>query len=240
MSAAAAASLAAMPTAHAQSSSRPKPIYDEDDSESVAPAAGTVDPSKLSASSDKNLTKTGVVNGVTVRSNDTIEEYVSSGRKWLHTQATATQKTADATFDSYLAAERAVASTVADLKADSEDLLPSGLYVLVAALSGSVFTRRSNVLFRGLAPFVFGAAAFKYFLPQTYANTGALLWKFEQKAPALVDAHVKTQKQIDGLVDDVQSTYKDGKQALESGVASARQFVADSTGLQVSSKPKKE
>lgn len=235
---AALASYAVIPTAHAQG---PKPIYDEnDESETVAPAPGTVVPSQLAAK-EQNLTKSEVVNGVTVRSNENLEQYIGKGRAWLEDKAEVGQKKADNVFERYLSAERNVTSTIAAIKSDEEDLLPGAIYVLVATLSGSVLARNRNFLVRGITPLICGAAAFKYFLPDAFGNTGKLIWRFEQKAPALADAHLKTQKQVENLVTDANKAVADSKSALENGVHATRKFVADTTGLQIpSDKPKKE
>lgn len=96
-------------------------------------------------------------------------------------------------------------------------------------------------MLRGVSPLVFGVAAFKYFLPQTFENTGKLIWTFEQKAPVIADAHIKTKKQVEGLVNNVDSAVKEANGALESTVHKARQFVADTTGLQIpTDKPEKK
>lgn len=232
-----------MPTAHAQSAAPKKSIYDDDkESEAVATAPGTVRPAASTTTlPDLAYTKTEVVSGVTVRTSDTLEQCINTGRTWLYGKAEKGQKKADDAFEGYLNAERNVTSTLAAIKSDEEDLLPGAIYVLVSTLSGSVLARNRNFVLRGIVPVAFGAAAFKYFLPQTFGNTGKLIWRFEQKAPALADAHVKTQNQVDGLVNNVSTAITDSKQALESGVHSARKFVADSTGLQIpSDTPKKE
>ena len=228
-----------MPTAFAQTPK--KSIYDDDqESEAIAPAAGTNRPA-APAAEDLALTKSEIVSGVTVRTSDVLEKTISKGRTWLYGKAEQGQQKADNAFEKYLNVEKNVTSTIAEIKSDEEDLLPGSIYVLVSTLSGSILARNRNVLVRGIAPILFGTVAFRYFLPQTYENTGKLIWRFEQKAPALAEAHTKTQQQVDGLVNDVNSAVNSGKQALESGVHSARQFVADSTGLQIpSDKPKKD
>lgn len=236
---AALATYSTMPTALAQQGPK-KSIYDDEESETVAPAVGTIRPATPVAQ-DLALTKSEIVSGVTVRTSDALEQTISKGRTWLHGKAEAGQKAADNAFEKYLNAERNVTSTIAEIKSDDEDLLPGAIYVLVSTLSGSILTRNRNFLFRGIAPIAFGAAAFAYFLPQTYENTGKLIWRFEQKAPALVEVHTQTLKHVDCLKNDVAWAVNGGKEALETGVHNARQFVADSTGLQIpSDKPKKE
>lgn len=229
--AAASATLSTMPTAHAQSR---KSIYDDDDNdtEAIAPVAGTIRPAAPTAK-ELALTKTEIVNGVTVRTADNLEKIINKGRNWVAGKAEQGQQKADNVFEKYLNAEKSVTSTIAEIKSDEEDILPGGIYVLVSTLTGSILARNRNIALRGIAPVVFGVAAFRYFLPQTYENTGKLIWKFEQKAPSLADTHVKTKQQVDGLVKDVTDAVDSGNQALENAVHSARKFVADSTGLQI-------
>lgn len=226
-----------IPTAHAQA---PKSIYDEQDSETIAPAPGTVAPAKPIVK-EHRYTKTEIVDGVTVRTNETLEKTIQTGRTWLNENVEKGQEKVDSVFESYLAAEKSATSTIAAIKEDDEDLMPGAVYVLISALSGSIAVRNRNILLRGVAPVVFGAAAFKYFLPQAYENTGKLIWRFEQKAPALANAHTQAQDQVNGLVNNVSTAISDSKHAVESGVQTARKFVADTTGLQISSeKPKKD
>lgn len=168
-----------------------------------------------------------------MRSTDFLEKYVSIGRSWLHEQVEAGKKQANFAFEKYLKAEKNVTSTVADLKSDDEDILPGAIYVLVATLSGSVVARNRNILLRGVSPIVFGVLAFNYFLPQTYKNTGKLIWSFEQKAPALAQAHIDTTKQVEDIITNVDTAVKDANTALESSVHKARKFVAETTGLQI-------
>lgn len=229
---------ASAPTAHASSR---KSIYDDDDDESIAPVPGTSEPvttptpaaAAAATPSKTELTKTELVNGVTIRSTDTLEKYVAAGRTWLAEHVASAETSLNAYFDKYLSAEKTVSTTVADLKSADEDILPGAIYILVAALSGSVVARNRNVLVRAAAPLVFGTAAFAYFLPEAYANTGKLVWKFEQRAPALAQAHIDTEKSVKDFAASVDTAVKDANSALESSVHTARKFVADTTGLQI-------
>lgn len=162
-----------------------------------------------------------------------MEKYSSIGRKWLYEQVEAGKAQFNKAFEKYLKVEQNVTSTVADLKSDDEDVLPGAIYILVSTLSGSIIARNRNILLRGLSPVVFGVAAFGYFLPQTYKNTGKLIWTFEEKVPAIAKAHIDTKNTIDGIITTVDNTATEANNTLESTVSKARKFVADTTGLQV-------
>lgn len=154
-------------------------------------------------------------------------------RKWLHSGLEQAQAQVDKAVDSYVAAERRVTNTVADLKAENEDLLPGSIYVLVAGLAGAIFTRRRNILLRATVPLATGVAAFAYFLPTTYRNTRALVWQYEQRAPALADAHIQVDAQVRSAFQAAQNAAESAETALESGVHTVRSFVAESTGLRL-------
>lgn len=226
-----------MPTAHALTPR--KPIYDDDgeDSELIAPLAGTALQAPTPAE-DLELTKSEIVSGVTIRSSDSLEKYFGKGRSWLYGKTELGKQKVDKAFEKYINAEKSVTSLFSEIKSEKEDILPGGIYVLVSTLSGSILARNRSFLVRGFMPVVFGAAAFRYFLPQTCNNTGKLIWRFEQKAPAIAEAHVKTQQHVDGLVNGVSSAVSYGKKSLESSVSSIRKFVVDTTGFRGSSEKK--
>lgn len=175
---------------------------------------------------------------MTVRSTDFLEKYVQLGRKWLHSNVEASKDELNKGLNQYIKAERNVTSTVAHLKDDEEDLLPGAIYILVAALSGSIVARNRNVLLRAVSPVVFGVAAFSYFLPKTYNNTGKLVWHFEEQVPAIAKAHLDTKHAVEGIVNSVDDAANEANSALEASVGKARKFVADTTGLQISGKNK--
>lgn len=177
--------------------------------------------------------KNETIDGVKVKTSKVLEENVASARKWLVGQSKELQEQLDSGLQKYLHVERHVSSTVADLKSEHEDLLPGSVYVLISALSGSIFARRRNFLVRFVTPVVFGVAAFKYFLPHTFANTSSFVWKLEQKAPVVSETHIKIQSQIESLASGVKSLAQDGQKGLETGVHKTRQFIAETTGLQL-------
>jgi MICOS complex subunit MIC26 len=72
--------------------------------------------------------------------------------------------------------------------------------VLVAAMGASVLTRNRNVLLRMTAPLVVGIGAANYLLPVTSRNVGQLVWRWEQKVPAVAEAHAKTQERVSRFV----------------------------------------
>lgn len=207
-----------------------KSIYDNDEEEEqIAPAKPVEKKEEPSAVAEQ----TKLVGGVQVRSFEGLEKSMGAARKWVIKQIDAGKEGLDNSVQRYLKAERNVTGTVAELKSDKEDFLPGAIYVMVASLSGSILARNRNVLVRGITPIAVGVGAFAYFLPNTFQNTRNLVWKYEQRAPTLADYHVQAENGVNSMVKGVSSAVEDGKQGLENGIHKTRQFIADSTGLQL-------
>lgn len=75
--------------------------------------------------------------------------------------------------------------------------MPGSLYVLVAAMSGSIVSRNRNVLLRATVPVAVGIGAGWVVLPVTMRNVSDLLWKYEQRFPAIADGHLRTREGIE-------------------------------------------
>lgn len=75
--------------------------------------------------------------------------------------------------------------------------MPGLIYVLVAGMAGSIVARNRNILLRASAPLALGIGAAWVVLPVTMGNVSDLAWRYEQKFPAVVEAHVKTREGIE-------------------------------------------
>lgn len=75
--------------------------------------------------------------------------------------------------------------------------MPGSLYVLVAAMTGSIIARNRNVLLRTTLPLVVGVGAGWVVMPITMRNISDLLWKYEEKFPAIADGHIRTRDGIE-------------------------------------------
>ncbi|KAL9596262.1 MAG: hypothetical protein Q9219_005923 [cf. Caloplaca sp. 3 TL-2023] len=92
-----------------------------------------------------------------------------------------------------LTRERSFTSTIASLAPpleSNEKVMPGALYVLVAAMSGSILTRNRNVLLRATVPFAVGVGAAWIVLPVTTRNVADLVWRFEERAPVVAENHL--------------------------------------------------
>lgn len=95
--------------------------------------------------------------------------------------------------------EQSFTNTVASLapaRETGEKLMPGAVYVLVAAMAGSIVTRRSNILLRATAPLAFGVTAGWTLIPVTMRNVSDLAWKYEQRFPVVADSHIRLRESL--------------------------------------------
>jgi len=103
-------------------------------------------------------------------------------------------------MDSFFDLENSFTSTVASLAPSpqsGEKLMPGTLYVLVAAMTGSIVSRNRNIVLRATVPLAVGIGAGWVVLPVTMRNVSDLLWKYEQRFPAIADGHIRTREGVE-------------------------------------------
>lgn len=126
--------------------------------------------------------------------------------------------------------EKSFTDTVASLAPPAESgekLMPGLVYVLVAAMAGSIVTRRSNILLRATVPAAFGVGMGWTVLPVTMGNVGELAWRYEQRFPAVAEGHVKTREAWRGSLDYARTQRHTVVATVEEKVKSAREMVED-------------
>lgn len=114
---------------------------------------------------------------------------------FLHAHVAAAEDKLNGLVDSAFNLEQSFTSTVASLapaRQTGEKLMPGSLYVLVAAMTGSIVSRNRNIVLRGLVPAVVGIGAGWVVLPHTMRNVSDLVWKYEQRFPVIADGHLRT------------------------------------------------
>ena len=102
-------------------------------------------------------------------------------------------------MDSAFDLEQSFTTTLANLapsRESGEKLMPGAIYVLVAAMAGSIVTRNRNILLRASVPLAMGIGAGWTVLPVTSRNVADLAWKYEQRVPAIAETHLQIK---DGL-----------------------------------------
>ena len=110
-------------------------------------------------------------------------------------------------------------STVASLappRQSGERVLPGAVYVLVAAMAGSIITRNRNILLRATVPVATGIGASYYVLPITTRNVGDLAWKYEERYPVIRDNHLRATQGISHFLET-------GKAHSQMGLAMAEE-----------------
>lgn len=75
--------------------------------------------------------------------------------------------------------------------------MPGALYVLVAAMAGTIISRNRNILLRATVPIAVGIGAAWVVLPVTSRNVGDLIWTYEEKAPVVALNHLRIRGAIE-------------------------------------------
>jgi len=168
-----------------------KPIYDDIDLPSTTPAPPPLPPKTIvdgpaeGEHRPKGPTPT-----------DRLASQIGRARLVLYRFATGAEDKLNETMDSAFHLEKSFTETIASLAPPPESgerLMPGAIYVLVAAMAGSIVTRNRNILLRASVPLALGIGASWVVLPITMRNVSELTWTVEQKFPAVAETHVKIQ-----------------------------------------------
>lgn len=142
-------------------------------------------------------------------------------RLFIHGYAVKTEDGVNNLMTRFLHLESSFTSTVASLapsRESGERLLPGAIYVLVAAMAGSIVTRNRNILLRAAVPLGAGVGASYYVLPETRRNVGNLIWRYEEKFPVVRDNHLRIQEGVRHFIET-------GKAHSQMGLAMAEEKV---------------
>jgi MICOS complex subunit MIC26 len=190
---------------------RRKPIYDPPQPLPSAHEISSTTPPPASGITD-SPPESGLTTPRGPSPTDRLAAQIKKSRLFLHRYAVAAEDGVNSGMDSFLSAEHSFTSTIASLappKESNEKLLPGGIYVLVAAMAGSIISRNRNILIRFATPIVTGVTAAHYVVPRTTRNAGDLIWSYEEKFPVVRDNHIRI-KERDALCADRQSTFANG------------------------------
>lgn len=209
----------------------PKRRFYEDETD-VVPLPGTVTPS--SGTEVQMLGPNRLVDGISVRSTQSLESFFGSARGLVADAFNSTQNYLNQGYTRYYETERLVADTVSGLHSRSEDLWPNSVYIVVAALSGNIIARQRGLVSKMFFPVALGVASFRYFLPQTFCNTAGLFWLLEQRSlPQVAQQQEVAVAKAGELVRLLEASTVAGQKRLHDGVQSLRKSVADVTGLNI-------
>ncbi|RKF61196.1 MICOS subunit MIC26 [Golovinomyces cichoracearum] len=167
-----------------------KPIYDESDTTSNFSSA-TITSQNNTMSSEKPKSPTAT---------DQLACEIRKARLFLYSHVSFIEGKVNDVLDSAFHLEESFTSTVASLAPaphTGEKLMPGALYVIVAAMTGSIVARKSNILLRAMLPVTAGITAGSLLLPVTFRNISDLVWKNEQRFPVIADTHTRTVEAIE-------------------------------------------
>ncbi|ERS95573.1 hypothetical protein HMPREF1624_08089 [Sporothrix schenckii ATCC 58251] len=206
------------PATSATLTSTPTLASTDDTSSSSSPSdASSIIPSFSSAASEP---PTAVRRPRGPTPTDRLAGQIGRARLFLYRQACKAEDGVNRTADQLFGLERSLTETLASLapsRESGERLLPGAVYVLVAGMAGSIVTRRSNILLRATVPLAFGVGAGWALLPVTMRNCADLAWKYEQRVPAVAEAHLRTRAALERTASfakvhaEVTKTYADDK-----------------------------
>ena len=151
-------------------------------------------------------------------------------RLFLHAYAVKAEDLLNGGMDKVMDAEHSFTSTIANLapaKETNEKLLPGGIYVLVAAMAGSIISRNRNILIRFLTPIATGVTTAHYVVPRTTQNVGGLIWSYEEKYPVIRDNHVRLSEGVRHFIDTGKAHSQMGLNMAEDKVQGVRESVED-------------
>lgn len=157
-----------------------KPIYD-DLALIRKPAKST--PTSSEDSSTRPLTPT-----------DRLATQIGQVRKFIYAHTLTAEDRINAFMSSVLHQEKAFTQTIASLAPPPESherIMPGALYVLVAAMTGSIISRNRNILLRASVPLALGLGTAWVVLPVTTRNVGDLVWTYEERAPVIAENHMR-------------------------------------------------
>jgi len=172
-----------------------KPIYDipRDEPTPQEVHATTIAPATPSPDSNP-------LPGPTAR----LAQQIKQARIFVYGQAVKAEDGVNTAMNKTLDLENSFTSTIASLappKESGEKLLPGAVYVLVAAMAGSIIARNRNILLRATIPILTGVTAAHYVVPITTRNVGNLAWEYEKKYPVLADNHIRAKEGVTHFIE---------------------------------------
>ncbi|RDA95913.1 hypothetical protein CP533_5908 [Ophiocordyceps camponoti-saundersi (nom. inval.)] len=212
-----------------------KPIYDDvylsttsGSSGSLLPATKALPLAPTQAPQQQKLVEDGEVRSTRPTPTDRLAVQIGRARVFLHRYAVAVEDRINTTMDSAFHLEQSFTDTVASLappRGSGERLMPGAIYVLVAAMAGTIMTRNRNFILRASVPLALGIGAGWAVLPLTMRNVSDLSWRYEQRFPAVADAHVKLREGIQDGIRLAKAHSEQGVRYVDNKVTDAREAV---------------
>lgn len=206
------------------SASQRKPIYDDVEIPSSNPAPTTPLPAIIAPSQPieeeikpKSPTPT-----------DRLAVHVGKARLALYEYAVTAENKVNQTMDKAFNLEQSFTSTIASLappRESGEQLMPGTIYVLVAAMAGSIITRNRSIVLRASLPLALGVGTGWAVLPITMRNISDLTWKYEQRFPVVAESHIRLRESLSKGVSFAKVHTELGARYVDHKVTDARETV---------------
>lgn len=136
--------------------------------------------------------------------------------------------------NNYFRKERQAMDSLSSLHDRTEPFWPNSIYILTGLMTGLVFTRKSNVFMKTLAPVVCGIAAFDIFMPNTFKNTGKRLLGIEkEKLPTIYNKQSDVQEHTASLIKKSIELKNENQKNASIYYEKTRQKIGKAAGLKV-------
>lgn len=127
---------------------------------------------------------------------------VRQARLFIYHNSLAVENSFNDFLSRALHVENAFTNTVASLAPSpesGENLLPGGVYAVVATMAGSIVSRNRGIFFRTASPLAFGTVAAWSLLPVTMRNVSDLVWEYEKRVPAVAENHLQLRERAEHI-----------------------------------------
>ncbi|KAM3515029.1 hypothetical protein MY11210_001388 [Beauveria gryllotalpidicola] len=236
LAAAALGGVALMPAtalAEAPDVDKRKPIYDDFEALPAPPSAPrsaplTTEPKRNTGRARDDGELAVIVKPRGPTPTDQLAVQIGKARLALYRTAVVAEDKVNEAMDRAFGLEQSFTRTLASLappRESGEKLMPGAIYVLVAAMAGSIVTRNRNVLLRAALPLAFGVGAGWAVLPVTMRNVADLAWTYEQRVPAVRDAHLQIREGLEKTASFARVHARLGVRLVDEKVTDAREIV---------------
>lgn len=161
---------------------------------------------------------------------DRLATQIREARLFLYRHACNAEDAVNRTMDRAFHLEKSFTDTIAGLAPPAESgekLMPGLVYVLVAAMAGSIVTRRSNILLRATVPVAFGVGMGWTALPVTMTNVSELAWRYEQRFPVVAQGHLQAREAWQRSISFAKENRQVVVNTVDEKVKGARETVED-------------
>ncbi|CAD6504229.1 BgTH12-05962 [Blumeria graminis f. sp. triticale] len=206
-------------TLHAESpqeANSRKPIYDD------APAQSMT---SVTSSIERRETTPGLRSQSVT---DLLAKKVGVARLFLYSHVARMEDKVNDFMDSAFELEDNFTSTISSLVPaphTGERIMPGLLYVVVAAMAGSIVSRNRNIVLRATLPLAIGLTAGWALLPNSLQNISNLAWKYEQKFPVIAESHIRSREAVEKTWMIARARSQQASDIVNEGVSATRNAV---------------